>query len=64
MKSSKASNFYHIIGLLFLLLSGIVCTIKQDLNILFLGFFALCVFWILGIEVDLYRNSSKKDCQK
>jgi hypothetical protein len=69
MKMSKASFGYRLLGMIMLAICGswpfILGWIEPPLNeefarfAILLGIGALCLFWIMSIDIDLYRKESE-----
>ena len=65
MKPSKSAQLNYRLGVVFFAFSAIAFVLSSifletEYFLLTLGFFALCLFWIMGIQRDLYRKEAKK----
>ena len=64
MKPSKDALLNYVIGVAFFMGCGIAYVLSSISNFeasqffLTLGFFALCLFWIIGIQRDLYKKEA------
>lgn len=56
MRPSKQSVLCHFIGLLFFTIGWVGGLLLDDLFMITVGFFALVLWMVLGIEADLYRK--------
>jgi len=58
MKPSKASLLYHATGIVLLIIAFSVSLLRDNDFVMMLGLSALCLFWIMGIEHDLYGKEA------
>lgn len=59
MEMSKSARFYNIVGVFFFVLSLIIYIITNSFKVMVIGFFALCLFWIIALQADLYNEKER-----
>lgn len=60
MKMSKNSLYNHVLGLITFILGALLFIITDDAFYFVFGIGFLNLFWLIGIEHDVYKKEEKK----